>query len=462
MPDVTSEPFIASFLGKKQNLPLLKVPEDPAYVYPVSSFPPLSEFDLSFEYPSLTVPTREVAKLRKSIKSSILVRKKLRVIYELSEDDTVPNPNKKDPSNYRKIILKNRPNIYNDDEAIQALLNSSSTSEEEQEYCKSTHVLKVSYSDWTADEVLKRILPVDEVPSAFEVIGHLAHVNLRDELLPYKFIIGKVFLDKNTPSLKTIVNKLGSIDSKFRTFGMEVIAGNDEDGWSEVVVKEHGCKFFMDFRKVYWNSRLSSEHRRLVDTIVKDSKDRVDIVVADLMAGIGPFAVPLSKKGVPVYANDLNPESYKYLVMNRTKNKCKDLKCYNMDARAFCHYLQDEGIDFHHVLMNLPASAPEFLDAFRGFTGKTLPKIHVHCFGPKSLPAEDNSSQNDALIKRCSKALGLTLEKDEVTIHMVRDVAPKKNMYCVSFDLPEEARSLPRIQLQQQADDEPVPKRTKT
>lgn len=59
-------------------------------------------------------------------------------------------------------------------------------------------VLKaVSPSCWTqrlfpfADQVLKEVLPVGaEVPSSFETIGHVAHVNLRDELLPYKKIIG--------------------------------------------------------------------------------------------------------------------------------------------------------------------------------------------------------------------------------------------------------------------------------
>ena len=111
----------------------------------------------------------------------------------------------------------------------------------------------------------------------------------------------------------------------------EVIAGNDNDGWSLVTVKEHGCTYTLDFRKVYWNSRLSSEHRRLVDIISneaddnnKDNESSSLLVVADLMAGIGPFAVPLSKRGIRVYANDLNPSSYKYLVANSKKNKCNN------------------------------------------------------------------------------------------------------------------------------------------
>lgn len=41
--------------------------------------------------------------------------------------------------------------------------------------------------------VTQRLLPDGlEVPSAFESVGHIAHLNLRNELLPYKHLIGQV------------------------------------------------------------------------------------------------------------------------------------------------------------------------------------------------------------------------------------------------------------------------------
>jgi tRNA (guanine37-N1)-methyltransferase len=232
-----------------------------------------------------------------------------------------------------------------------------------------------------------------------------------------------------------------------------------------VTVKEEGCLYELDFRAVYWNSRLGGEHRRLVDLIQNEAlASNCDVVVADLMAGIGPFAVPLTSKGVSnihVYANDLNPSSFKYLEINSKKNKCRNLRCYNMDGRAFCHKLQDENIVFHHVLMNLPATAPEFLDAFRGFTGVTLPRIHVHCFSTKETVEAER-----AIIERCGKALGVPLEKgaSNIVVHLVRNVAPNKNMYCVSFDLPESVRAVSRIPISRRPvgnEDEPDTKRTK-
>lgn len=46
--------------------------------------------------------------------------------------------------------------------------------------------------------------------------------------------------------------------------------------------------------KVYWNSRLETEHKRLVDTF------KAGQVVVDVMAGIGPFAVPAAQRGCKV------------------------------------------------------------------------------------------------------------------------------------------------------------------
>ena len=42
--------------------------------------------------------------------------------------------------------------------------------------------------------LVQKIVPqeVREVPHAFESVGHIAHLNLRDELLPYKYVIGQV------------------------------------------------------------------------------------------------------------------------------------------------------------------------------------------------------------------------------------------------------------------------------
>lgn len=126
-------------------------------------------------------------------------------------------------------------------------------------------------------------------------------------------------MDKN-PTIKTVINKVDNVggESEFRTFAYEVLAGPDD---LEVEVHEANCTFKFDYSKTYWNTKLSTEHGRLVSVF------EPGCVVADVMAGIGPFAVPAGKKGVFVWANDKNPESYQYLqdAMKRNKVRCLSL-----------------------------------------------------------------------------------------------------------------------------------------
>lgn len=218
---------------------------------------------------------------------------------------------------------------------------------------------------------------------------------------------------------------------------------------------ESDCKFTFDFRAVYWNSRLHSEHSRLVAQFPPSS------VLCDVMAGVGPFALPAARNGTWVLANDLNPASYDSLVANteanrltaRIRNSCEDgrayirssvLECWrnpfpgpakdaaeakkavrsntqiNKEARAKREAALKAGLPvpprekdverwptrklIDAFVMNLPASALEFLDAYRG-TYKALqesvgrealneeldrrekeeslprfPMVHVHCF----------------------------------------------------------------------------------
>ena len=248
-----------------------------------------------------------------------------------------------------------------------------------------------------------------------------------------------MILDKNSPQIRTVVNKTNTIHDTFRFFKMEVIAGEDNLHTS---VKQDGCIYEFDFSKVYWNSRLQTEHSRLIDLFDADD------VVCDMFAGVGPFAIPAAKKGCTVYGNDLNPSSYKYLVNNAKVNRVDDKICaFNMDGRDFIRKVvelvstaqngqkSDGRIrrPFRHVIMNLPASAVEFLDVFRGLyhmhTDLILPTIHCYCFSKSQSPGKDAKEQVE-------RGLGASLPSGYL-VHCVRDVAPKKVMVCVSFKLPE-------------------------
>ena len=312
-----------------------------------------------------------------------------------------------------------------------------------------THQLHLNYNVWSAQQVIRAILPddIEEVTTSFETVGHIAHVNLRDSQLDYKHVIGQVLLDKNNPHIRTVVNKLSDIQETYRFFKMEVLAGSDD---MIATVRENGCMFTFDFSQVYWNSRLHTEHSRIIDSLTLND------VVCDLFAGVGPFALPAGKKGCMVYANDLNPAAYQALCNNVKINRVESrIRAYNLDGRDFVkkvmqeiqssHRLIEEqefakhNHEFQHsiispmftcIVMNLPATAIKFLDIFqgllKGLKNVALPTIYCYCFSKAPNPEEDARQQ-------CEHMLGT---KIEANVHRVRDVAPNKVMLCVQFKLP--------------------------
>ncbi|ORZ37394.1 Met-10+ like-protein-domain-containing protein [Catenaria anguillulae PL171] len=386
---------------------------------------------------------------------------------------------------------------------------------------KTSFEVKVGYEYWTADEILKAVLPEDiEVITAFETIGDIAHMNLRDHVLPYKHLIGQVILDK-TARLTTVVNKTSSIHTQFRTFPLELLASRNPAHTPtslETTLSENGCQYHLNFATVYWNSRLHTEHHRLVHKYFSPGD-----LVADAMCGIGPFALPAAKnKGCAVVANDLNPESYRWLVKNVEINGLAGtsaaagegdrppagyVKPVNECGRDFIRTStsrlatllaseivptfermaaaeqqradskQSKGKDpashlalvkqyqasiakwtdkevpvhvFAHYVMNLPASALGFLDGFlgmwaehaehRAYLRTVRPMVHVYYFTRAGFVGRTDGESEEAAIHRDAKAriaYVMGAEPEELEVHRVRLVAPRKDMCCASFRVPE-------------------------
>ncbi|CAL8096978.1 unnamed protein product [Orchesella dallaii] len=307
--------------------------------------------------------------------------------------------------------------------------------------------VKFTYDNWTLNQIIESVLPDDDDKvSGFSQIGHIVHLNLRDHLLPFKSLIGQVFLEKISHA-KTVVNKINIIDNKYRNFKMEVLAGDPN---TVVTVRENRCEFEFDFATVYWNPRLSSEHDRLVKLIKQDE------VMYDVFAGVGPFTIPAARSKINVLANDLNPDSFKWLQHNVTKNKVTNsVKCFNLDGRAFIQEAasvdlkerilaaRNEGSGTKkrfHFVMNLPALAVDFLDGFWGILSSlnnnalledTVIAVHVYCF------IKDVDGFKEKAIQLVKTQLGYDLPDENILqVTFVRNVAPNKEMLRVTFTLP--------------------------
>lgn len=297
----------------------------------------------------------------------------------------------------------------------------------------------IAYHQWTLDDVLRNLLPEDvTVPTSFETIGHIAHLNLRAEHEPHKSTIGKVMLDKLLPRVKTIVNKLQSTGGPYRTFAMEVLAGDPN---LETTLKENGCTFRLDFSKVYWNSRLETEHRKIIKSLKRDD------ILADAFCGIGPFTLPAARqrKCYKIYANDLNPSSVHYLKENAKLNHIEENSLFTSCscAREFLKRLiQIEKVPITRVIMNFPSGAPEFLDVFRGLYDDVaeqdlpMPLVHCYCFVKGTGDLDSARNRVRKALYGDDEATASMMTNSLIGVRDVRDVAPRKRQVCVSFQVP--------------------------
>ena len=131
-------------------------------------------FKTIISLPALRIEAKQCSLFLKTLSKCLLNQPRMRNI--------VPDTNAKD----KKILL------------LRPQKSLGTLEKEDREFAEShgaeetKYDLVLGYEHWTAEQVLRAVLPgeISEVPSSFETIGHIAHVNLRDTQLDYKKLIG--------------------------------------------------------------------------------------------------------------------------------------------------------------------------------------------------------------------------------------------------------------------------------
>ncbi len=208
----------------------------------------------------------------------------------------------------------------------------------------------------TLTQALQEKLPPDllaKVPQAFDIIGNIVILDIPLQLKPYQNLIGEAIL-QTQKNVKTVLAKASDISGVFRVRNYDYIAGEHK---TQTIHREFGCQYHVDMAKAYFSPRLSHEHERVAAQVQDDE------VVADLFAGVGPFAVLIGKRNptVKVYAVDLNPDAVELLKVNVRVNKV-DGNVYPVlgNAREVAQTKLRASVD--RVIMNLPETAIEFVD----------------------------------------------------------------------------------------------------
>lgn len=147
-------------------------------------------------------------------------------------------------------------------------------------------------------------------------------------------------------------------------------------------------------------------------------------------------------------------EEVKATITKRTPRSLRD----SSDFRGVEQEVLVRPKTFAHYVLNLPASAINFLPSFIGLykgqehlfapeTKTKLPLVHVYCFNAKD---DDTKAVEGRIGKEISDRLAFEMRpgdgetEGQVSIWDVRDVAPSKRMFCATFRLPAKVAFDPR------------------
>ncbi len=193
----------------------------------------------------------------------------------------------------------------------------------------------------------------DDLISAFDQIGDIIIVRIPDSLLSKKEFIGETLLEQ-VKSAKSVFYQSSSVEGKFRTRDLEVLAGDNK---TETEYKEYGCRFIVDVEKVFFSPRLSSERIRIAELVNHGE------IVTNMFAGIGMFSIiAAKKKKCTVYNIDINPDATRLCEKNIVLNKLVgNIISIHGDATEVIRNQLENKSD--RTLMLLPEKSDEFLDS---------------------------------------------------------------------------------------------------
>jgi len=149
----------------------------------------------------------------------------------------------------------------------------------------------------------------------------------------------------------TVVDRASKIRGELRVRDWNVLAGDR----TETVHREYGCEYALDIAEMYFSPRLATERHRVAEQVETGER------VFDMFAGVGPFVVPAAKRGAEVVGVDLNERAVEYLRENAERNGVADrVTAISGDVRDVAPEYENWA---DRIVMNLPHSADEFLDA---------------------------------------------------------------------------------------------------
>ena len=270
--------------------------------------------------------------------------------------------------------------------------------------------VEITEFDFKAQQKKSTLEDLLDFTPHYEVIGDIALIET-DEMEAEK--IADALL-KVHPHLTTVLGATTPVTGEYRIREFRLIAGEET---TETIHREHGCRYAVDLAKVYFTPRLGTERFRVLSRIKPGG------VIVDMFAGVGPYSILIAKKAKPkkVIAIDKNPDAIRLLRRNIDMNSADNVEAIEGDANEEAQRFA--GIA-DHVIMNLPHSAHEFLDAAVSLVRNGG---IIHYYG--ITPEDDLYDSYLGLIRDAAARASRVV--DVVEKRIVRSYAPHQYNVCI-------------------------------
>ncbi|PSQ45515.1 SAM-dependent methyltransferase [Halobacteriales archaeon SW_7_68_16] len=225
--------------------------------------------------------------------------------------------------------------------------------------------------------------------------------------------LADAIVDSDIP-LGTVLNRASKVKGTHRVRDWEVIAGSG----TETVHREYGCAYAVDLASVYFSPRLATERHRVAEQVEEGEQ------AVDMFAGVGPFVIPFAKRGATAVGVDINPDAVVYMRANAERNGVTDrVTAIEGDVRTVA---ADYGDWADRIVMNLPHSAEEFLDAAVEIAGETC-TLHYYDIQPET----DPFAPGEAAVRAAADGYDVMV----VTRREVRSYSPEEVNVCLDLRL---------------------------
>lgn len=207
-------------------------------------------------------------------------------------------------------------------------------------------------------------VPQGLAPTKWERLADVIVVRLSEAARDYGAAIGFAFAE--VLDARAVVEDLSGIHGVLRTPEIRILWGRG----LEVEHLEGGVRYRFDVAKIMFSSGNLPERTSIA------SKVRDGAVVVDLFAGIGYFSLPIAMHARPtrVYACELNPVAFHYLVENVALNRAASV----VPRFGDCRETAPRGVA--DVVLMGHFSAADYLDvAFDCLRGSGLVVYHELC-----------------------------------------------------------------------------------